>query len=440
MIHYKLLMDCHIVKQRIVRDPLYGFISISDYDFIQKLIDTNYFQRLRRLYQLGVSVYVYPSASHNRLSHSLGAMELFGRIFDNIHKHSTKENKDQLRKIGISTMLLHDIGHGPLSHISEAIFKFNHEDFTTDIIKSSTISKILNAEGIDEDMVIRIIKHLAPPEYKHVSQLVSSQLDADRLDYLSRDAYFTGTSFGKIDLERIIRTLGIYHDGGDIDGYVVSNSKGFEAIESYVLGRHLMYQGVYFHKTTRCFERLIEKAFKRAIFLLHDKKLTFPQEFDFLNHGESMTADDLVYLDDHAVYNLIQRWTKHSDQILKDLSIRIINRIPLKTIELENMMSYFENLEEIKRGLKEKSFDPDYYLLYDEPTETPYSPYSPKGVEDNTNVLTNIFVLNKENKPEEISQLSKVVRVLAEDQSTLRIYLPDECKSQISSVLRSKSK
>src|SRR5947208_12888426 len=102
------------MKERIVRDPIHNFISLSDYDFVQKLVDTEYFQRLRRLFQLGVSVYVYPSATHNRLSHSLGAMELFGRIFDNIHKGIKDGSKEELRKIGITTILLHDIGHGPL--------------------------------------------------------------------------------------------------------------------------------------------------------------------------------------------------------------------------------------------------------------------------------------------------------------------------------------
>ncbi len=424
------------MKERIVRDPLHNFISLSDYDFVQKLVDTEYFQRLRRLFQLGVSVYVYPSATHNRLSHSLGAMELFGRIFDNIHKDIKDGSKEELRKIGIATILLHDIGHGPLSHVTEQIFKFKHEDMTTEIIKTTEISDILKKEGIEPDTIVKIINHTSEPEYKYISQLVSSQLDADRLDYLTRDAYFTGVAFGKIDLERIIRTLQIYKGGGDIEGYVVSNNKGLEAIESYVLSRHLMYQGVYFHKTTRCFERLIENVFKRAIFLAIDNKLIFPKEFEFLKNG-GFSVNNLMQLDDHAVYSLIRQWTENSDKILNDLADRIINRKPLKWKNIKKLKTYSENLEKIKGELIKNEFDPDYYLLFDEPSETPYSPYSPKGADDNTSVITNIFVLNEEGRPEEISHLSKVVKTLADNQTSFRIYVPEECKAQTLSILRS---
>jgi len=424
------------MKERLVRDPIHNFISLSDYEFVQKLIDTEYFQRLRRLFQLGISFYVYPTATHNRLSHSLGSMELFGRIFDNLHKGNETDSTVKLRKIGIATILLHDIGHGPLSHVSENIFGFCHEDMTKKIVKDSQIKEILDGDGICSEDVIKIINRTSPsPEYKLISQLVSSQLDVDRLDYLSRDAYFTGVLFGKIDLERIIRTLQIYEGEGEINGYFVSSNKGLEAIESYVLSRDLMYRGVYYHKTTRGFERLIQSVFKRAIWLAEEGKLTLPQEFEFLIKGNDLSINDLIQLDDYVVYYLIKQWTKNDDRTLKDLANRIINRKPLKQIEIEQLKKLMENHEKIKTILKEKGFDPDYYLLIDEPTETPYSPYSPKGAEDETNVITNIFVLNKENKPEEISQLSKVVKILAEKQSFFRIYIPEECKAQTLSIL-----
>ena len=423
------------MKERLVRDPIHNFISLSDYEFVQKLIDTEYFQRLRRLFQLGISSYVYPTATHNRLSHSLGSMELFGRIFDNLHKGNETDSTDELRKIGIATILLHDIGHGPLSHVSEKIFGFGHENMTNEIVKNAQIKEILNDDGICSEDVVKIINRTSPPQHKLISQLVSSQLDVDRLDYLTRDAYFTGVSFGRIDLERIIRTLRIYKGGGEIDGYFVSSYKGIEAIESYVLGRHLMYSGVYYHKTTRGFERLIESAFKRAIDLTKDDKLTWPQEFEFLIKGNDFSVNDLIQLDDHVVYYVIKQWTKNDDRTLKDLANRIINRKPLKQIEIEQFKSWMENQEKIEGILKEQKFDPKYYLLSDEPSETPYSPYSPKGPEDKTNVITNIFVLNKENKPQEISQLSKVVKTLAEDQLFFRIYLPEECKAQTLSIL-----
>ena len=422
------------MKERIVRDPIHNFISLSDYEFIQELIDTKYFQRLRRLFQLGVSPFVYPTATHNRLSHSLGAMELFGRVFDNLHKNESSDTLTNLRKLGVSSILLHDIGHGPLSHVSEKIFDFKHESLTIEIIQNTEIKDILNSAGVNPDDIVKIIKHTSPPEHQYISQLVSSELDVDRLDYLSRDAYFTGVTFGKIDLERIIRTLQIYDGGGDINGYVVSTNKGTEALESYVLGRHLMYQGVYYHKTTRGIERLIQSVFKRAKKLVEDGSLTLPPDFSFITQS-GLSLNDLVELDDYAVYNLIKQWTKSDDGILKELSLRVIERKPLKHIETNKFVDYLENQSQIEEVLRSKGFDPEYYLVYDEPTETPYSPYSPKGAEDNTNVITNIFVLDKTNQPKEISSLSSVVKTLSEVQTNFRIYLPHDCKSETLSIL-----
>jgi len=422
------------MKERIVRDPIHGFVSLSDYEFIQKLVNMQYFQRLRRLYQLGVSSFVYPTATHSRLSHSLGATELFGRIFDNLHKRDKKE-VEYSRKIGKAAVLLHDIGHGPLSHMSEKIFGFKHEDLTVEIIQNEEVKRILGADGIKSEDVVKIIKQTTAPEYNYISQLISGELDVDRLDYLSRDAYFTGVTFGRIDLERIVRTLEICKDGGELEGCVVSSNKGLEAIESYVLGRHLMYQGVYYHKTTRGFERLMESTFKRAKLLSEESKLKFPSEFDFVTQKRQLDVNDLLNLDDHAVFNLIRQWQHHEDKILNDLASRVINRKPLKSIELDQFAKYMDNRDQINDQLNKNGFEPDYYLLYDQSTETPYSTYSPKGADDNTTVMTNIFVLDEKNQPKEISQLSKVVKALSDTQSSFRIYVPDECKSQTLSIL-----
>lgn len=423
------------MKERIVRDPIHDFITLSDYDFVQRLIDTKYFQRLRRLFQLGVSPFVYPTATHNRLSHSLGAMELFGRIFDHLHKNEHAETTTELKKLGIASILLHDIGHGPLSHVSETIFDFKHEDFTIDIIKNTEIKEILAKDGIEADDIAKIIKHTSPPEYKYISQLVSSELDVDRLDYLSRDAFFTGVEFGKIDLQRIIRTLQLYRGGGDLDGYVISSNKGLESIESYVLGRYLMYQGVYYHKTTRGIEGLIRHVFKRAVVLSKNNKLNLPTEFEFLINSTEFSLNDLVELDDYVVYNLIKQWTKSDDAVLKELAVRIIDRKPLKHIETSKMMDYANNIDAIKDELKKQNFDPDYHLIYDQPTVTPYSPYSPQSADDQTSVITNIFVLDKNNEPKEISHLSDVVQTLSKVQSNFRFYIPEECLSPTLSIL-----
>ncbi|HJT47490.1 MAG TPA: HD domain-containing protein [Nitrososphaeraceae archaeon] len=427
---------------RIIRDPIYGFISLSYYGFIQQIVDTTYFQRLRRLSQLGVSQYVYPTATHSRLNHSLGAMELFVRLFDHLFKNS-KENKDdveQLRKTGIAAILLHDIGHGPFSHASEKIFSFNHEGMTSDIIQHTPIREILINSNIDLTALNQIITKTAPPKYKLLSQIISSQLDVDRLDYLTRDTYFTGVGFSSIDLERIILMMEIYEGSGDINGYAVINNKGMQSIESYVLSRHLMYEAVYYHKTTRCIELLIDKIFLRARTLAEKDKISIPEEINFLKENRPLTYQDIFNLDDHIIYSIILKWSYNDDIILQDLAKRVINRKPLKGIDLssnELLKKYLDKKGNIESALKDAKqfFDPDYYLFTDNPADQPYFPYSPRGPDDETTVITNIFALSNQGEPREVSQLSQVINALSQKQYHLRVYFPREIVSEALSIL-----
>ena len=228
-------------KRRIVRDPIHGFIDISEYSVINKIIENPFFQRLRRLSQLGVSVFVYPSATHNRFNHTLGAMKLFLKIFDLLY-YENKKSYEHLRKLGLITVLLHDIGHGPFSHTSEKIFNFHHVNLSIKIIETQ-FSDILTKEGIDTKYIIQILNNQnINKKEKIISQLIDSNLDVDRLDYIARDSYFTGIGYG-IDLERIIRTLTIYKGQNSLKGYAAVEEKGKHAIESYLLTRELMYRG-----------------------------------------------------------------------------------------------------------------------------------------------------------------------------------------------------
>ena len=430
-----------MTKERMIRDPIHGFISLSHYTFIQELVDTKYFQRLRRIAQLGVSVYVYPSATHNRFNHVLGVMELFVRLFDNLFRNSTekRENIEIKKKLGIATILLHDIGHGPFSHVSEDIFGIKHESIAKDIIVKTEIKDILDKWQIKGSDVIEIMDRTTV-DYKIISQLISSQLDVDRLDYLARDSYFTGTGFGKIDLDRIIRMMEIFHSGGDMDGYAVTRNGGKYSIESYVLSRHLMYQGVYLHKATRCIQLLIEKLFTHAKCLAQENKIELPDEIGFLKGGKMKPEDlykDLYMLDDHMMFSIISRWTKSPDSILRDYASRILNRKILKGIELQRKeyKKYTDNIKQIEKTLENANFDPSHYLLNDDPADLPYSPYLPKSPDDRTSVITNIFILDELNKPREISELSPVVKALSEYQDNFRVYVPVQCESATLNIL-----
>ena len=287
-----------------VRDPIYGFISLSHYEFVKELVDTALFQRLGRLCQLGVSVYVYPSAVHNRFIHSLGAMELFARTFDSLFRDSDLDSAevDRLKRLGIASALLHDIGHGPFSHASEKIFDFEHQNLTKDITEKSEIRDILSKHSIKPTDVTDILQRTTT-DNGLITQCINSQLDIDRLDYLARDAYFCGVGFGNIDVERIIRMLRIYHAPGfDINGFAVSDRKGISSLESYIMTRHLMYQDIYFHKATRCLELLIANLFNRAMSMAQDNKISLPEEIPFLIQSRKISWEDLSMLDDHVVY------------------------------------------------------------------------------------------------------------------------------------------
>ncbi|MGP0063438.1 MAG: HD domain-containing protein, partial [Isosphaeraceae bacterium] len=258
------------MSAKIIRDPLYNYISI-DRDrepWLLELLDCPEVQRLRRIHQLGVSYLTYPGADHNRLAHSLGVVHVMQQALQHLARISgddaqTNEGRDPM----LAAAMIHDVGHGPFSHLSESCLGIDHEDWTRAILLSeeSPVHRVLRrafdpafprrvAELIDKD------NHDQPAWQKY---LLSSQLDMDRLDYLRRDSLFTGASHGHFDWYRLLNTFEIYEDdrsGRDI----VWAEKSLLVIEEYIFARYYMYQNVYLHKTTRGFERMIEAMWKRA--------------------------------------------------------------------------------------------------------------------------------------------------------------------------------
>lgn len=414
-------------------------------------METPYFQRLRRLSQLGLSVFVYPSATHNRFNHCLGAMELFVRLFNHLNKDRPKNRRyKELLRTGIAAVLLHDIGHGPVSHASENIFKFKHESLSQDIIKSESISSILNNANIDPDSVEKIVSHNAQRGMQLLSQLINSDLDVDRLDYVARDVYFTGVGF-RIDLERIIRTMSIYSGSGYLKGYSVIQEKGLHVIESFMLTRSIMYNDVYYHKTTRCAEGILRKIFERVRELVQDKKLTLPLELAFMGTQKSnggntgLTVDDLMLLDDHVIYAIILKWSKTSDDtILKDLTNRFINRQLFKSVQVESKQdtqSFMDKVETIKELIRsELAIDPNYYCILDEPEERVYEPIrSPTNPEELHNSLRkNIFLMKREGF-KEISSESNVIDILSKQKPVTRLFIPYQIRHETDRILNKPS-
>ena len=320
-------------------DPIHGFINISEYEVIQQIVESRYFQRLRRLAQLGLTSSVYPNATHSRFAHCLGVMHVFFTLFDAIARKEPEEipEQDHKRKTGAVAALLHDVGHGPFSHASEDILDkdyggFVHEDMTCEIIQKTEVADTLSDNGIDPSLVCDLIRHTHAKKWTLVSQLVSSQLDADRLDYLLRDSYFTGVVYGRIELHRIANTLEIWRSSTDdvFNGTAVTSPKGIGAVENYILGRHLMYGGVYFHKMSRGMESLLSGVFRRASELSDDETGLSR----VIMQDEKTTPDMLYKMDDCSCMGLLHEWTNSKDEVLKDLSARILNRRPLKSITI----------------------------------------------------------------------------------------------------------
>jgi len=243
-------------------DPVHQFIEFDDAE--AALIDTMPMQRLRRLRQLGLAYLAFPGAEHTRFSHALGAMSFGSRILDSLRTHSASyftsdADYQYQRRLLRASLLLHDTGHGPFSHACEHVLHRNHESRTAAILALDEMQSALAALDVDPQQVVALIQGNSPAEYPVLRELVSGpNLDADRMDYLQRDAYFSGVSAGRYDGEQLIASLRVYErDGAPVLGI---DGRGVIALEGFVLARYMMFASIYFHHTTRAFERTLHEA------------------------------------------------------------------------------------------------------------------------------------------------------------------------------------
>lgn len=310
-------------KKKIINDPVYGFISIQS-DLIYDLIQHPYFQRLRYIKQLGLSHLVYPGAQHTRFHHALGAVHLMGRVLKNLQLKGVVIT-DQEAEAAQIAILLHDIGHGPLSHaLEETILQdVKHESL------SYLFMKELNTQYHGSlSLAIQFFRNSYPRKFFH--QLISSQLDIDRLDYLTRDSFFTGVMEGTIGVDRIIAMLNVNRD------QLVVEEKGIYSIESFLHSRRLMYWQVYLHKTALGAERMMVNIIRRAQYLLKAgedlhatevlKKFLL-NDYQLADFNENPELLDLFgQMDDNDIWGAIKIWRSHSDAILSGLCNRLVQR------------------------------------------------------------------------------------------------------------------
>ena len=311
------------MKRKIINDPVFGFITIPN-AFILEVIQHPYFQRLNRIKQLGLSSFVYPGAQHTRLLHSLGAMHLMGEAIRQLRLQGHDITLDE-ENAARAAILLHDIGHGPFSHVLEhsLVKGVQHEEI------SLWLMNRMNAEMNGRlDLALAIFTNRYPKRFLH--QLVSGQLDMDRLDYLSRDSFFCGVSEGMVGSARIIKMLDVKDD------QLVVESKGIYSIEKFLVARRLMYWQVYLHKTSVAGEKLLVNILKRAKELAAQgtQLFTSPALHYFLyneisrsNFADSIEAlDCFAMLDDADILCAINVWTTHQDFVLSTLCKSFVNR------------------------------------------------------------------------------------------------------------------
>lgn len=411
---YRLMTN----KRKIINDPVYGFLTIDD-DIIFDVISHPYFQRQRRIKQLGFTYLVYPGAMHTRFSHMLGALNLMIRALEVLKVKGVQISEKEALGAKLA-ILLHDIGHGPFSHTSEFVLAdVNHETCTTMFMER--LNKQFDGQL---ETAIEIFEDRYPKHFLH--QLVSSQLDMDRLDYLSRDSFFTGVSEGIVGTERIINMLNVRNDE------LVVDEKGIYSIEKFIISRRLMYWQVYLHKAVVPADTLLLNILKRVRMLLaKGESVEGPMPLmDFLGHHYShkdfhedpSLLDRFALIDDTDVMTAVKGWMFHDDFILRTLSDSLVNR-HIPAVKVSDHPFAAETIE---------TFRTQAQLLYNiDPVESEFFV--------NTGILKNhaydfndqeIRVLFKNGEVKDISEASdQLDRHFLEKQVTkYYIYYPKELK------------
>lgn len=377
----------YVNKLKVFNDPVHGFISIPS-ELIFDIIEHPYFQRLRRICQTGLTELVYPGARHSRFHHALGAMHLMGKALESLRRKGIEISEEE-KEAALIAILLHDVGHGPFSHALERTLMegWNHEEI------SLLLMEMLNEEFSGKlSLAIEIFKGEYKRNFFH--QLVSSQLDVDRFDYLKRDSFYTGVVEGNINPDRIISTLNVKNDA------LVVDSKGIYSVEKYLTARMFMYWQVYNHKTSVTAEVMALQILKRARDLSRRNIDLFATDSlkYFLNDTQEKNLEEKLLnfsrMDDNDVWTSFKEWQHHPDKILSILASSLVNRKLLKS-RIYNKPQKEQEINDLKKEIEAALGieDGSYFVHQSNIKVVPY---------DKEN--SPVFILNKEQELNEISE------------------------------------
>jgi HD superfamily phosphohydrolase len=393
-------------RPKLFRDPVHDIIQIEktrEGNVLLEVLAAPELQRLRRIRQLGLTNLVYQGAEHSRFVHSMGVSALAGQMVDTLRPNAPPED----RLAVVIAALCHDLGHGPFSHVAERIGNFHHEDVTVALIRSEEGAINRALRSYSPDFPERVAgfydkDNVAEP----LRKIVSSQLDADRMDYILRDGHATGVKIGVFDTQRILGMLEIR------DAEMCVSFRATEAVEGYLLARFHMYKQVYLHKASRAAERMLEASIRRA-------RQLDAEGYDFgwfpegamarLVRGTIDGPRDIPQLDDMDVWYSLKRWATEADPILKQLAGGLVHRQLYKTIpiDVEGAATRIEDARTIARKL---GFSPDYHVLVDSSADTPYKPYIP----DSGRPDESIRIITASGEVRNIEDVSDVVRLLGQ--------------------------
>jgi hypothetical protein len=391
------------MKKKVIKDPIHNIIEVEGK--VLDLLNTRVMQRLRRVKQLGTACLVYPAAEHSRFTHSLGVYHIAKKISEQL-SYKNKYNKIIIQMAA----LLHDVGHVAFSHTLEKVLKdlieeegsrrkkFHHETFGIRIIQEDEeIRKIISRA--ERDAICKILRN----EYEDsiAVAIISSQLDADRLDFLLRDSYMTGAGYGNIDLEWLIRTLRVAQSekraGFTYPDKVIAvdYDKGFNTLDDYILGRFYMYNRVYLHKVVRGFDAIVKSIFKR-FFDLDDKKLAGYRILKSLRNNR-ISLGNFLLLDDYLITSFFYDWLVTSkDKVLKQLVYRFLYRRPFKKYIPRKSLESYDRDKETAKGIVESRYGKNfakYFFLIDEASDVAY-----ENIFEIKKITEEIFIYKKETK------------------------------------------